>query len=63
MDDREAKDFLFPFIAAIVFFLLMTILAGSYADALRNISAEAIKRGHAEYSVDEYGNTEWRWKE
>lgn len=52
-------------VAAFVSAVLMAIIHGIFGcPELREMKGEAVKRGHAEWVVDqETGRTEWRWKQ
>ena len=50
--------------ASVAIFLAATLHAVAGCSELREMKREAVKRGHAEWVVDqETGRTEWRWKQ
>lgn len=52
--------FMVLFIAVNAFLLAIIVCASKETRALR---VEAVKRGFAEYRVDDEGRTEWHWRE
>jgi hypothetical protein len=54
-----ARQCIIMILSAIILFIA-AFMAASQRDELK---AEAVKRGFAEWIVDEKGDTTWKWKE
>ena len=65
MSSSGGDLYAFTFISGIVFggFIIGFSCAAVMSSDTRSWHAEAVSRGYAEYVVDEFGDTTWKWKE
>ena len=52
----------FAVVWAVFATIVLIVFVNCLSSRISTMEAEAVKRGYAEWVVDAYGNTEWRWK-